>query len=341
MRLAILLFFFSIVGCIHAQRHYITNLYVYDLYMVNPAAAGGDKRSILFNGYYQSQWLHMDDAPSTQVFSFQNALNHKLGLGTYIYNDKNGNVSQLGLQQSFSYELTLLDKLKSKSQLQFGLSLNIEQAKINQIDLINQMSSFDPAITGNNDSGWGLNGNAGLMLIYNRYHIGVSATNILPQNNKLYSGGQEPELPMNLHLHFGTSLKMPGRDIFIFPELMYRRNNLADTRFDLNLKLKMPTFNDDISFWGVLAYRRSTDQQMGRDLSMGTTAGINFGPVTLGLEYTHGLAGTQTYYGNSFQIIAGYRILTRSNKGAIPCKFMDVMYEGYDARKYKGKRKRK
>ncbi len=341
MRLLIILAFLAIVSFAQSQRYYITNLYVYDLFLMNPAAAGGDKRCTVFNGYYQSQWVEMDNAPSTQVFSFQHGLNSKLGMGSFIYNDRNGNVNQLGLQQSFSYEVKLMDKLKSQSQLAFGLSLNAEQAKISQGAFIGGVNPYDPAITGGTEMGWGLNANVGMMLNYNHHHVGMSFTNILPQNNPLYEGLEETNLPVDMHLHVGTSLKFPGRDIFLFPEIMYRRNNLADTRFDINMKLKIPTFNDQISFWGVIAYRRSTDQQLGRDLTLGTTAGINYGPVSMGLEYNQGLSGTQSFYGNAFQLVLGYRIQCRSSKkGAIPCKFMDVMYEGYAGQVKNGRRRR-
>ncbi len=324
-----------ICGCqsVFGQEHFITNLYVYDQFLMNPATAGGDKSCNQLNAYYQKQWFGMDDSPSTQVFSYQFGINNQLGSGTYIFNDKNGYTSQIGLQQSFSYEIKLLDNRRRRSSFQFGLSLNVEQSKIDQTSFISDGEYFDPIITGGTESGWGVNANTGFLIKYNNHHLGMAFTNLLPQNNPLYENTYTNKLYTDMHIHLGTWFKLSSRDVFLFPELMYRKNKLADSRFDVNLKIKMPTYNHNLAYWTILCYRRSMDHNYGRDLSSSITAGINYSRFSFGAEYQISWSGSQSYYGNGVQLVLGYRFNCNNfKKGAVPCSFQDVIYEGFEKR---------
>ena len=106
-KLLILLVLFIAVGIVNAQKPYVTNQYVYDLFQMNPAAAAYQKNCVSVNGFYQKQWFGTDLAPTTQIVSFQMPLESRLGSGTYVYNDRNGVIKELGLSQAFSYELLL------------------------------------------------------------------------------------------------------------------------------------------------------------------------------------------------------------------------------------------
>ncbi len=330
-----LLSVFLLSGLVYGQEHYITNLYVYDLFLMNPAAAGGDRSCTKINAYYQNQWQNMDDSPSSQVLSFQSGTS-KLGSGTYIYNDANGYTGQFGLQQSFSFEVTLSKTQRHESHLSFGLSLNANQVRIDETSSYDGGTDYDPAMTGGVESGWGINSNTGLLFKFDHYHFGIALTNLFGQTNSLYEGSSANELPVDYHFHAGTWFKMKGRDVFIYPELLYRHNKLADSRFDVNMKLKMPTYNENIAFWGILCYRRSVDADYGKDLSTSLTAGINLGAVSCGLEYQQGVAGAQSYYGNGVQLSVGYRFGFKDpSKGSIPCSFQDVYYKGYTSKDHK------
>ncbi|WP_430810187.1 MULTISPECIES: PorP/SprF family type IX secretion system membrane protein [unclassified Carboxylicivirga] len=306
---------FTSVG---AQKYYITNQYVYDLYLMNPAAAGFYKGCYEFSGYYQKQWFGMEQAPTTQVLSFQGPLTQKLGIGSYFYNDRNGFYSELGLQASLSYEVMLIKDRKRTASMTFGMSLNVEQSAVDQGDLT-EGAFDDPALSGANESGWGFNGNAGMLFKYNDYHLGFAVTNILPQNNKMYQNEYEPELTSDIHLHAGTTYKIADRDIFLEPLVMYRRNMQVNSKLDLTAKATFPTPDPDFSFWGLIAYRRTMDDQFGKSLGLGTTAGVQFNNIIVGLEFQAGLTGAQRDYGSAYQLILKYRLCRDKSKGAIPC----------------------
>lgn len=329
--------FLSILQIVKAQEYYITNLYLYDLFLVNPAAAGGDRSCNKIDVYYQNQWQGMEDSPTTRIMSYQFGLS-QLGAGTYIYNDVNGYAKQFGVQQSISYEIKLSNRPKRKTYLSFGLSLNVNQASVDESSYYaSSTASYDPVITGGVESGWGINANTGLLLKYNHYHLGVSLTNLFGQTNSLYEDGLVNELPVVFNFHVGTWYKLSERDVFFYPELMYRRNKLTDSRFDVNMKLKIPTYNKDVAFWGILCYRRTMDDEYGKDLSASVTLGINYGAISCGLEYNQGIAGVESYYGNGFQLVLGYRFgfVKDPSKYSVPCSFEDVNYNGYSSKEYK------
>ena len=178
----------QIANLTNAQRHFVTDKYVYDNFLMNPADAGANRSCFLINGFFQKQWFDVDLAPTTQMLTFQAPLRSNVGSGTYLLNDRNGNNRKIGLQQSFSVLITLDKSMRRLTTLAFGLSGNLEQATIDQNNFGSTGGGFvnDPAVTGGKESGIGFNANSGLILKINDFHLGASVTNILPQNNPMY-----------------------------------------------------------------------------------------------------------------------------------------------------------
>lgn len=306
------------VGNIGAQRYFVTNEYVYDLYLVNPAAAAIKSDCYSINGYFQKQWAGTDLAPTMQMLSFQKAFQSNLGSGTYVYNDRNGFHREIGAQQTLAYEILLTKNRRRVTNLLFGMSLMASQRSLD-VSNFGDRGADDPVITGGSQSGFGFNANAGLMLTVNNWQFGLSATNLFPGTNTMYSEEEEPKTPLDLNFVAGTIYKVADRNLYVEPLFFYRRNNYVDSRIDLNLKFTMPTVDPSFAWWGVLAYRRSTDESVGDNLGVAATLGIIKGGFMVGLEYQLGLTTAQIDYGSRYQLVAAYRIC-RDRKGeAIPC----------------------
>jgi len=300
------------------QKYYLTNQYVYDLFQMNPSAAAYQKNCITANGFYQKQWFGTELAPTTQILSIQMPVTGHLGSGTYLYNDRNGFHKEMGLNQAFSYEILLLKKRNKLMTLSFGLAFVLEQTSLD-------MSSFtegavmDPIIIGTGESGFGFNASSGALLKYNEMHLGISFTNILPENNRMYRSAFEPARVMDMHIHAGGSFKVADRDLYLEPLFMFRKNSLTDSRMDVNLKAYLPTSNPDFATWGLLSYRHTMDHQFGKSLGMAVTAGFVYQQFSIGLEYQLGLTTAQIDYGSNYQLVLSYRICRDKSKGAIPC----------------------
>lgn len=318
----------------YGQKYYITNQYVYDLFLVNPADAGSNRNCITFNGFYQKQWFGVDLAPTTQLLAFQTPLMNNLGSGTYVFNDRNGNFKRLGLQQSFSVEVLLRKNRRGNTSLRFGLSAFLEQSSIDYGNL-SDGAMVDPVFSGGRESGIGFNANSGVILQVNDHQLGVAASNVFAQNNPMYKSEWEPNQGMDFHLHAGSSFKIPERDVFLEPLFYYRFNNLSESRLDANLKLYMPTLDPNVAVWGILAYRRSMDVRLGKNLGMATTFGIDYKSFSLGIEHQLGLTPAQKQFGSAFVLVASYRICAKKGS-AFPCTQEDAIIKAAQRDKNRG-----
>ncbi len=323
-KLILSLTFLLVFAGLFGQKHFVTNQYVYDLFLMNPAGAGFNRSCVSINGFYQRQWFGTDLAPTTQLFAVQMPAGKNVGSGTYLYNDRNGNNKKFSVMQAFSVEIKLRENRRGNTSLVFGLAALLEQASIDQSSFEGGIG-IDPVIDGASESGFGYNANTGLMLRINQYHIGGSVTNILPQNNPMYDSEWEPDLSRDIHLHAGTSFKYPGRDVWFEPLVYYRQNSLQDSRLDINMKIDVPTFNEDFSLWGIVAYRRTLDHQFGMSLGAATTIGMNYRGFNVGLEHQLGLTSSQKHYGSAFMLVAGYNFCTGNKTRSLPCSERDQM----------------
>jgi hypothetical protein len=154
----------------------------------------------------------------------------------------------------------------------------------------------------------------------------------------MYQSQKEPKLATDIHLHTGISFKVPNREIYLEPMLYYRRNALSNSRTDVNVKLTLPTVDPDFTVWGLLAYRRTTDYNFGKDLGMATTMGIMYKRISVGMEYQYGLTSAQNHYGSSYLLVVGYSICDGNRVSRIPCvdTNMNIIYQDkYTPRKKK------
>ncbi|MFA6780388.1 MAG: type IX secretion system membrane protein PorP/SprF, partial [Paludibacteraceae bacterium] len=92
MKFRYVIAFFAILSLItkaNAQEEIVYDQYHFNYYLVNPAVAGAERCShLMLTGKFQ--WVGMDDAPMTQSLSFRTRVLKNVGLGAYVYNDKNG-----------------------------------------------------------------------------------------------------------------------------------------------------------------------------------------------------------------------------------------------------------
>lgn len=316
--LILILGLFFISNLSNAQKQYLTNQYVYDLFQINSSAAAFHKNCFTINGFIQKQWFGTDLSPTTQIFSFQTALKGALGSGTYIFNDRNGFYRHIGLHQAFSYEILLVKKRNRVVTLSFGLAADVEQTSLNKTELTPGYE-LDPVMSGGNENGWGYNASTGILIKYNNMHLGFSVDNLLPQTNPMFKTEYEPELTPDFYIHAGGTFKAGDRDLFLEPLLMYQRISVVSSRFDINLKLYIPTPNENVSVWGILAYQHVLDDSFGKSLSTIITAGIVYKNFSIGIEYKLGLTSAQADYGSSYQLILSYRKCKDRSKSPIPC----------------------
>lgn len=133
-----------------AQQMPIYSQYVMNSYMINPAVTGSDGYTT-FNITGRQQWLGFKDAPANYSVSGQTRLlrrsyvikrrdinkntlkpstKGRVGLGGFIYDDRNGAVERTGLQGSYAYHIFV-----KETQFSFGVSAGIFQFRIHEHEL--------------------------------------------------------------------------------------------------------------------------------------------------------------------------------------------------------------
>ena len=120
----ILFLLVGLVSCFAmAQQEAQYTQYMYMTQVFNPAFAGN--RGIMsLKALVRSQWVDVEGAPKTSVFSFDTPIgeNEKMGLGLTIINDQIGPLTETNIAIDYAYSLSFMF-----SKLTFGLKVGCQR----------------------------------------------------------------------------------------------------------------------------------------------------------------------------------------------------------------------
>ncbi|NVK53775.1 MAG: type IX secretion system membrane protein PorP/SprF [Flavobacteriaceae bacterium] len=230
-KLSVLVAFFTVKIALAQQSPNFT-LYNFNMNIINPAYAGSNDMKEI-NLSYRSQWLGIDNAPSTQTFSFSKPLHDNLGFGLSIINDKVFVLSQRDVTIDLSYRL----KVSESHDLFFGAKVGGGFVNIDLND--SGAPGFDPLFT-SNQSFFNPHFGAGFYLKHKKYYITLSTPNFL--NGKRYKKiGNLPRAAItNSHVYFGGGYIFSlSKNYQLTPAFMTVNVNGAPTSYDISCTLKM------------------------------------------------------------------------------------------------------
>ena len=119
------LFLYLSLFCIsfgYAQSGLKLSDYYQNPIIYNPAYVGASS-AIFVKGFYSTQWLGFDKAPTTQILDVQSlSRNERYGLGLSVLNDNFGAVQNFNLEANYALHLLLTDELKLALGLKVGLN---------------------------------------------------------------------------------------------------------------------------------------------------------------------------------------------------------------------------
>lgn len=253
---------------VKGQQLPLYSQYLYNKFLINPAVAGSDGYTS-FSMTAREQWVGYSGAPRTFSLSAQTRLlkksyilkqtrlkkevfrpgtDGKIGLGAYIFNDKNGLVQRNGFQLSYAYHMWL----QKSTQLSFGLALTGYHYRLDekQIDF---EDPNDPWLT--NDLRRGMfipDATFGMYLLNQNYSFGFSADQLFEASarigNKAYN-----DFKVNRHYYlFGSYDIMPDAYSIIQPSFLFMMSEQIKPQADLGVTY---IFNQD--FLAGLSYRTS------------------------------------------------------------------------------------
>lgn len=263
------IFFFFLAGSIAAgQQLPIYSQYLYNKFLINPAVAGSDGYTSL-NFTAREQWVGYSGAPRTFSFSYQTRMmkhsytlkkasnrrevyrpksDGKVGLGGYVFSDKNGLIQRTGFQLSYSYHMWL----RNSTQLSWGLALTGYHYKINEKE-INFEDPEEPWL--NNDLRRGIfvpDATFGVYLLNAKYSLGFSADQLFEASAKIGNFAYN-NFRMNRHYYLFGSYSISANSYSEFePSFLLMMSEQLKPQADIGL-----TYIVDQAFWAGLTYRTS------------------------------------------------------------------------------------
>jgi len=292
LKITILLFALTFINRSNAQEtipiyfDYLSD----NVYLLHPAAAGIGNCAKL-RGSFGKQWAGVDNAPGLQTLSYHSRLSgeSQLGMGGIVFNDSNGNHSQIGAQATIAYHVDMGGA--NFNQLSFAISGMYSAIKLDQTDFILPGEAPDQVISGLVESENYFNADFGLAYHYNTGFAYLTIKNLLLSARNLENRTYE-SLNLRRYLFsagwFFENEKSGG--VSFEPSTMVQYvEYTGEIIGDISLKA-YKEMDKGNTLWGAITYRRSFEGNKIQALSQITPiVGINFKNVMLSYTYTHSL----------------------------------------------------
>ncbi|MEA3445484.1 MAG: type IX secretion system membrane protein PorP/SprF [Bacteroidota bacterium] len=305
MKILLLLLFLMLLGNGHAnaQLSPISNEYVVNPYLINPALAGIDQTTSL-KLTSRMQWAGLDDAPRTQSISFDMRIkalgryDHngkvlrksgfprtgRVGLGAYVLNDMNNPFRRSGVQVSYAYHLPF--NHGKAGQLSLGLSGAFFQHHVSNSDFM-PADGNDPALSGN-ENVMIPNLCFGVNYLYRKFFISVSALNLFPAKIN----------------HYNENLESVGKQVFIYSG--YQIGNVSGISFTPAVLLRSNPQSYDVL--GKISIKEKINMVVTWQSTESAYAFFHFrfGNYLLGYSFEYSMSEVQRYNDGTHLVFLGY-----------------------------------
>lgn len=262
--------------------------YMYNTVSFNPAYAGSTN-TLNFNLLHRTQWVGLEGAPKTQVFSVNSPLGRNTALGLSLVNDEIGPSEEVYATADFSYTIELQNDLKFAFGLKAGLqSLQVDYTKLNTYDPTDSqfqqnVSQLSPQI--------GL----GSYLYTDNWYLGVSVPNMLKTDH--YDEIGVSTAAERLHLYFiGGYVFQLNKNLKFKPATLIKVVSGAPIAYDLSANFLL---NDKFTLGG--SYRL--------DSAVSALAGFQISnSLMLGYAYDFDTTDLARYNSGSHEIFLKFEI---------------------------------
>lgn len=246
-----------------AQQVPLYSQYMMNGFLLNPAVAGSEGYTAV-NLTAREQWLGLKDAPKTHAISAQTRIlknsyifkgssirkhqrmasrSGKVGLGAYVFNDKNGSVNRTGVQLSYAYHIRM-----KRSQLSFGISgvgyqFSLDETKI-------KLEEEDEFWQNAQKSVFFPDANAGVYYSDPKLYCGFSVSQLFQSALRLKEKGYSNYKMKRNYILTGGYDFIINDLLTIEPSILLKTSENFMWQADFNTKV---IFNEE--YWGGLSYR--------------------------------------------------------------------------------------
>lgn len=251
-----------------SQQLPVYSQYLFNKFLINPAVAGSDGYTS-FSLTAREQWVGYSGAPRTFSFSAQARMlkksfkikhtssrrsvyrpgsDGKVGLGGYVFSDRNGLIQRTGFQLSYSYHMWL----QNSTQLSMGLALTGYHYKIDETQ-INFEDPNEPWL--NNDLRRGMfvpDATFGIYLLNSKYSLGFSADQLFQSSVKVGDYAYR-NFKLDRHYYlFGSYIFLLNPGMELEPSFLFMMSEQFKPMVDLGV-----TYHYNKGFWTGISYRTS------------------------------------------------------------------------------------
>lgn len=288
-----------------AQQVPLYSQYMMNGFLLNPAIAGSEGYTAI-NLTSRQQWLGLKNAPSTHAISAQTRImknsyisrgapvkkrqrlgsrSGKVGLGGYVFTDRNGAVVRNGMQFSYAYHIRM-----QQQQLSFGLSGIFYQFSLDKDKL--KFEEEDMFFENANKTVFIPDANTGIYYSGPNFFAGLSASQLLESGIRFGDKGYA-EYKMKRYYYLTGGYDFAINEYFtISPSFLFKTNDNLLSQIDITTKF---IFNDE--YWGGgISYRT------GRSLIF--MGGIRVDRFVFGYSFDYTLSSIMKHSYGSHEIIA-------------------------------------
>ena len=265
---------FNTIG--YGQQDAQFTQYMYNMSNINPAYATATEGVLNIGGIYRSQWVGAVGAPTTASLFLHSPISEKIELGLNVIHDELGEgvVNENTITADFAYVLQLNN---SDAKLSFGLKAGVNMFQTN-FDGFLLNDPVDAAFRNNNQTF--LNIGAGAFYFTDRYYLGLSVPNFLPNKHLDSSNEITPVGVDEAHFFFtGGYVFNLNNNLKLKPAFMSKvvsgapialditANVLINNRFEVGAAYRL-----DDSFSALANFRVTPELRIGYAYDYTTTA---------------------------------------------------------------------
>ncbi len=280
--------------------------YLNNGFLINPAIAGSDGYTS-FNTTYRKQWIGLENSPTTYSFSGQTRLlrrsykiihrsvrknavkpstKGRVGLGGFVFNDKNGLVNRTGINLAYAYHIFLYN-----SQISFGLSGQAFQYSIDELQLEFGSDNTDPIKNGGLDLVTFVpDANAGFYWTSEKHYLGLSANQLFQSVIRIGSS-DFGRLKLYRHYYLMGGYRFPLSSEFeIEPSFLFKTTEQLLPQLDVSARV---FYQND--YWAGFSYRTSG--------TLSGMFGVRADQLYVGCAYDYSLTSIRKHSFGSFELV--------------------------------------
>ncbi|SNR15130.1 PorP/SprF family type IX secretion system membrane protein [Tenacibaculum jejuense] len=282
-------------------------------FLINPAVAGINSNHRL-RLTYRNQWIGEPSSPNTITASYQGRLNRYLGVGGYIFKDRNGNHNTTGFELATSYQINLGTNNKYERYWSLGLAFS---GRHNGLDL--EREGNDPALINFNE-GFDFGFNLGSYFIYENYYGGLAISQLLVND---LSDNLRSNSKTSYSLILGHIRSINANDTFFLePSVFIKKIEGLDTELDINAKFYHKPLLTKYSIWYGTSYKTFINDGL-NSASLTFFAGIDYKNFNFGYSVDLDTSTKFNNFYNSHQFILGINLFEKryASLGCSPLNF--------------------